>query len=181
MVMKKGKCLIFGLLPLTASAALPNVSIQKSGNVSESTKVENVSDIFGISGGNTVDQLVLKNASPQEVVGMLEQLTGCTALMEQKLPTAQISLEIHGPVPKQEVIVALESVLSLNGIAIVSMGGNFIKAVTLKSAITQSPDILDESLLTYEPTQKVISKFFKLQYLDATEFQKLVKPILTPS
>jgi general secretion pathway protein D len=181
MVMKKGKCLIFGLLPLTAAAALPNVSMQKNGNVSKSTKVENISDIFAIGEEGTVDQLILKNASPQEVVGMLEQLTKCTALMEQKLPAAQISLEIHEPISKKEAIAALESVLSLNGIAIVNMGGTFMKVVTSKSAITQSPDILDESLLTYEPTQKVYSKFFKFRYLDATEFQKLIKPLLTPS
>ncbi|MDR1907079.1 MAG: hypothetical protein LBQ03_02585 [Puniceicoccales bacterium] len=185
--MKRKKYLVCGLLPLTISATLLDSSVQRNGNVSEQTEVDvknapNVSEADGNgSGSGTVEQLILKSADPREVIGILEQLTGRTALMEQKLPTTKISIEIQEPISRQEAIAAVESVLSLNGIAIVDMGEKFMKAVTSKSAMTQSPDILDESLLTYAPNQKVFSKFFKLHYLDATEFQKLIKPLLTPS
>ncbi|MDR1303074.1 MAG: hypothetical protein LBJ81_00440 [Puniceicoccales bacterium] len=130
---------------------------------------------------DVVDQLILTGSDIKEVIGILEKLTGRTALMEQKLPTTKVSIDVQEPISRQEAISAVESVLSLNGVAIVDMGEKFMKAVTSKSAITQSPDIVDESLLAYEPNQKVLSKFFRLHYLDATEFQKLIKPLLTPS
>jgi general secretion pathway protein D len=187
MVMKRGKCLIFGLLPLTVSATLLDTLTGVGSNVAGLTganvnSAPSVSDASGANnGGEMVDQLVLKSADPVEVIGIFEQLTGRTALVEGKLPATKISLEFHEPVSRREAIVAVESVLSLNGIAIVDMGDKFMKVVTSKSALTQSPGIFDDSLLNFEPNQKVFSKFFKLNYMDATEFQKLIKPLLTPN
>ncbi|MDR3317355.1 MAG: hypothetical protein LBS71_00940 [Puniceicoccales bacterium] len=183
--MKKGKYLMLGLFPLAVSADMLDNSVQRSNNPSSRTGVDSRSTAGGApverNSQDIVDQLVLAGADPKEVIGILEKLTGRTALLEQKLPTTKISIEIQEPISRQEAISAIESVLSLNGIVIVDMGEKFMKAVTSKSAITQSPDIVDESLLAYEPNQKVLSKFFKLRYLDAAEFQKLVKPLLTPS
>ncbi|MDR0590855.1 MAG: hypothetical protein LBG09_03340 [Puniceicoccales bacterium] len=130
---------------------------------------------------DVVDQLILTGSDINEVLGILEKLTGRTVLREQKLPTTKVSIDVQEPISRQEAISAIESLLCLNGVAIVDMGEKFMKAVVSKSAITQSPDIIDESLLAYEPNQKVLSKFFSLHYLDATEFQKLIKPLLTPS
>jgi hypothetical protein len=90
----------------------------------------------------------------------LEQLTGRTALMEQKLLITKNSIEIQEHISRQEAIPVVESVLSLNSIAIVDMGEKFMEAVTSKSAMTQSPDILDESLLTYAFNQKVFFEVF---------------------
>jgi general secretion pathway protein D len=128
-----------------------------------------------------VEQLVLGSADSSEIIGILERLTGRMALIEQKLPTNKISIDIHDPISRIEAISAIESVLNLNGIAVVDMGENFIKLVSLKSSIPQSPDIVDQSLLFFEPSQRICSKFFKLKYLDAGEFQKTVKSILTPT
>jgi general secretion pathway protein D len=128
---------------------------------------------------DAVDELVMAASDIKQAIGMLEKLTGRTALIEQKLPTTKISLEAQQSISRQEAISAIESVLSLNGVAIVDMGDKFMKAVTSKSAITQAPDIIDESLLAYEPNQKILSKVFSLHFLDATEFQKLIKPLLT--
>jgi general secretion pathway protein D len=132
-------------------------------------------------GPDFVEELVLSNADPVDVVGILEKMTGRMALIEQKLPKTKIFIDIPYKITRSEAISAVESVLSLNGIAVVDMGEKFMKIVTSKSAITQSPGIIEESLLQYEPSQRVVSKFFKLQYLDAGEFQKSIKSILTPS
>jgi general secretion pathway protein D len=209
MVMKKGKYLVLGLFPLAISAELLDTSVERSVIPLKQTERDADRDTAGprqtaqwnadpsrqmavdpskgtpgsqkANSQDVVDQLILTGSDIKEVIGILEKLTGRTALMEQKLPTTKISIEVQEPISRQEAISAIESVLSLNGVAIVDMGEKFMKAVTSKSAITQSPDIVDESLLAYEPNQKVLSKFFRLKYLDVTEFQKLIKPLLTPS
>ncbi|MDR2806879.1 MAG: hypothetical protein LBB11_01860 [Puniceicoccales bacterium] len=190
--MKKGKYLIFGLFPLAISAALLQsvsraasaASVGRDRGQEESTVAPPPAaaqqNQYEASQEDMVNELAFSNADPREVIGLLEQLTGRTALVEQKLPTAKISLEIQEPISRIEAIAALESVLSLNGIAVVDMGEKFMKVVTAKTALTQSPDVIDESLLGYEPNQKVFSKFFTLKYLDANEVQRLIKPMLTP-
>jgi general secretion pathway protein D len=180
MVMKKGKCLIFGLLPLTASAALPSASAQRNGSVSEQTKVESVSDVFKVGEEGRVEALAIMNSDPGGVIAVLEQLTGRTALVDSKLPKVKISIGICEPISVPEAIVAIESVLNLNGIATVDMGDKFIKVVPAKSAITQAPAILNESLRSYVPNQNVYSQIITFTYLDAAEFQKRVKSLLTP-
>ncbi|MDR2200538.1 MAG: hypothetical protein LBN94_00265 [Puniceicoccales bacterium] len=181
--MKKGKYLIFGLFPLAISAALLQGTSATQNATGTTINDTGMGDMFMAldEEQNIVESVNLNNADPREVIGCLEKLTGRTALIEQKLPTAKISMNIPHSTARLEAIAALESVLSLNGIAVVDMGDNFIKIVTSKSAVTQSPEIFDESLLAYAPNQKIASKFFTLRYLDVTEFQKSIKSILTPN
>ncbi|MDR1435536.1 MAG: hypothetical protein LBI77_03995 [Puniceicoccales bacterium] len=183
--MKKGKYLILGLFPLAISAALlqgTNSTLPKnrtSGSLQNKAEVVPDDDQNDESEGV---ELVYSGADPKDIIAALEQLTGRTALIGPKLSTNKISINSKEPISRLEAIEALESVLSLNDVAIV--GGDdekFFKVVSLKSALTQSPSIIDESLLEFSPSQKISSKFFKLHYLDAGEFQKSIKSILTPS
>jgi general secretion pathway protein D len=193
MVMKKGKYLVLGLFPIAISSlflkgnaggvnvSLPSIPFGSLGDVEDFSGALMDQSNETSPEGDVVEQLVLASADTREVIGILEKLTGRTALIEQKLPTNKISIDIHEPISRIEAISAIESVLNLNGVAVVDMGEKFIKLVSLKSSITQSPDIVDQSLLSFEPSQRICSKFFKLRYLDAGEFQKTVKSILTPS
>ncbi len=52
----------------------------------------------------------------------LENLTGRTILRPQMLPTATITIKINQPMAKSDVVLALETVLSLNQIGVVPMG-----------------------------------------------------------
>ncbi|MDE6576369.1 MAG: hypothetical protein K2L24_03160 [Opitutales bacterium] len=195
--MTKGRYFVLGLFPLAVSASLlwnHNTAVAANAPVATAsapgalppggaTGYPSPADPYPLEpDDDIVNQLVLTNAEPRDVIGVLEKLTGRTALVE-KLPTSigKISIDIQEPITRLEAISAVESVLSLNGIAIVDMGEKFLKAVDSKRAISQSPEIVDDSLQIYEPNQHICSKFFKLNYLDANEFNRLVKPILTPS
>jgi hypothetical protein len=175
MVMKKGKYLVLGLFPIAISSFFLKSNAGEASVLSPSTPVDSFGDMKDFSGalvdqGNEmplendiVEQLVLGSADSSEVIRILERLTGRTALIEQKLPTNKISIDIHDPISCIEAISAVESFLNLTGIAVVDMGENFIKLVSLKSSITQSPDIVDQSLLFFEPSQRICSKFFRLK------------------
>lgn len=202
--MRKGKYLILGLFPVAIAAGWLHGSSRETTDTPPAAPAIGTPAIPGAMGslsnalgglipganpGNLSDDPGLDvighfsylNADPKELIGVLEQLTGKTALLEQKLPTTKISIEVQEPLSRYEAIKAIESVLSLNGVAVIDMGEKFFKAVTSKAAISQSPEILDEPLADFEATQRICSKFFKLRYYDANEFQKLLKPILTPS
>jgi type II secretory pathway component GspD/PulD (secretin) len=180
MVMKRRKYLILGLFPLAISAALLQGT---NNNPPKARAPESLKNATGVpsNDGQNDDQnddsekveVIYSGADPRDIVAALEQLTGRTALIGPKLSTNKISISSKEPISRLEAIEALESVLSLNDVAIV--GGEdekFFKVVSSRSALTQSPSIIDESLLEFSPSQKISSKFFKLHYLDAGEFQK---------
>ncbi|MDR0351151.1 MAG: hypothetical protein LBH49_00660 [Puniceicoccales bacterium] len=125
-----------------------------------------------------VEQLVLVEEGISQVLAILEKLTGKTVLKE-KIPDSKISLEIQQPMTRAEAILAIESVLALNNVATIDMGDGFIKAVVAKNTSSHAPELVDESLRDVVASQKAYSKFFTLKYLDAGEFNKLIKPMVT--
>lgn len=184
--MKKEKYLFLGLFPLAISAtflmprATGNSALPPAHTSEAHSEVGN--DSWEKQDDNTpVDQLVLVGATIPETISILEKLTGKTALCEQRLPQNKISIEAQTVISRQEAIDAIISVLSLNGVAVVDMGEKFMKIVSSRSALSQAPNIIDASLLDQESSQKICSKFFRLKFIDVNEFQKLIRPVLTPS
>jgi general secretion pathway protein D len=194
MVMKKGKYLLWGLVPLALSASMMKPSTSVGNAAQDSAKgiqAASVNDAAKMGApvnaplpflvdGDRVGPIVLVNADANEVIGFLEQLAGKTAIKDAKLPSVKLSINIPEAISRLEAIAALESVLSINGIAIVDLDEMFMKAIAAKFATTHSPYMIEGTMEDIAPSQKICSKFFKLQYLDAGDFQKTIKSILTP-
>lgn len=118
---------------------------------------------------DTIKSLVLVDENANQVLTLLEQLTGKKILKQQDLPQVKINLNSMGEITKKDAILALESLLSMNGIAVVEMGNAFLKAVPLTTVQSQSPTLLGGSSLVKDPSQKIYSKIFKLDFLTPKE------------
>jgi general secretion pathway protein D len=70
---------------------------------------------------------------------------------------------------KREAVLALESLLTLNGIMLTDMGGRFMKAVPATNVSSQVPIMLAGSALELDASQQIYAKLFKLEYLNAIE------------
>ena len=66
-------------------------------------------------------------------------------------------------------MLALESLLTLNGIMLTDMGGRFMKAVPATNVSSQVPIMLAGSSLELDASQQIYAKLFKLDYLNAVE------------
>ena len=55
------------------------------------------------------------------------------------LPTATYSLKINRPIPKAELVTALETLLELNGVSVSPMGERFLKVTALSQAKSEAP------------------------------------------
>lgn len=117
----------------------------------------------------TINSLILVDESVYQVLDLLEQLTGKTILRQQDLPKVKINLNSNGPITKTDAILAVESLLSMNGVAVVDMGEPFLKAVPAAGVQTQSPKLLTGPIQKTRPSQKIYSKIFKLRYLSTKE------------
>jgi general secretion pathway protein D len=122
-----------------------------------------------ISGDDSPEVLKLADVDLEAALGALEGLTGKTILRPQSLPPALITINITHPMPKSDVILALETILSLNQIGVVPMGDKFLKIVALPQAKGEAPEFIDGSSLELPSSGKIATKLFQLQFLRAGE------------
>lgn len=127
-----------------------------------------------------IQSLSFSDAPLQQVLFVLGELTGKPVLSDSRLDAASINLQIRKEISREEAILAIESALALNDIAVVELGDNLLKAVNAKFAAAQSPAFIETSLLNEKPSEKFCSKIFQLQHLPVSEFSRLITRILSP-
>ncbi|HLP01606.1 MAG TPA: secretin N-terminal domain-containing protein [Opitutaceae bacterium] len=131
-------------------------------------------------GDAMVDNIKLSDNPLTSVLDLLEQLTGRSVIRPQQLPTPTFTFNSHGPITKRDAIIALESLLSLNNIAVAPLGEKFIKVVVITNIKTEAPELVLGSLADQPPSGRIVSKLFRLEHLDTTTFQTQVQPFLSP-
>lgn len=128
----------------------------------------------------TIETLILSDESILQVLELYEELTDKVVIRRQDIPNAKINFNSRGPISQDEAILALESLLTLNGLLLSDMGGRFIKAVPANGVNAHTPTMLEGSTLGLTPSQQIYSKFFRLQYLDSkTASDTVVAPLIS--
>ena len=127
----------------------------------------------------TVGIIRMSDMGANAVLDMLERFTGRSVIRQQNLPAVKINFSSQMPMKKWEAVLALESLLSINGIAVTDLGDIFLKAVPAATIGTQAPGLIEDSTLNSIPSQKIFAKFFRLNYLSTKEAVPLLQPLLT--
>jgi general secretion pathway protein D len=127
-----------------------------------------------------VPRLQTVDMTIDDALQLLEMLTKRSIIRPPQLPPGQVNLNIKGPLPKSEAILALETALTMNQIGVVTLGDKFLKVVPLVVAKTEAPQIITGSTLDLPPSGMIAVKMFQLEFLQATDFQGQVGPLLTP-
>ncbi len=129
---------------------------------------------------NMVDSFKLSDGDIDAVLGALETYTGRVIIRPGQLPTGSYSLKITRPIPKAEVVTALETELALNGVAVTPMGDRFLKVTALSQAKSEAPEMIIGSSLDLPPSGRVVTKLFELNFLRVSEFVPQIQTIMTP-
>jgi general secretion pathway protein D len=158
----------FFLLALALGGLLASTSAQPA-----STPVSDPSATFG--------PVNLRDESIDQILVMVERLTGRTVLRPQAMPAAAITLNLPQSVTRAEAIQAIETLLNLNGIALTPLGTRFLKATPLNLAKSEAPDFIEGSTLGLTPSGRVASKLFQLTFLRINEFIPQISGLLNPS
>jgi general secretion pathway protein D len=122
--------------------------------------------------------VVLRDETLPQVLELLQRLTGKSILRPQALPAATYSLSLPAATTRDEALQALETVLSLNGVAVIAQGERFIKVVPNAAARAEAPSLLEGSTLDLAPSGKVAAKIFHLRGISVDEASKAVAPML---
>lgn len=131
-------------------------------------------------GDELVGPIKLPDADIDTVLGLLEIYTGRSILRPQQLPTATYRLVIDRKLPKSEAVLALETILALNQVAVAPMGDKFLKVVALAQVKTEAPEMISGSTLSLPPSGRVASKLFQFEFLRVNEFVPQITPLMSP-
>ncbi len=131
-------------------------------------------------GDELVGPIKLPDADIDTVLGLLEIYTGRAILRPQQLPTATYRLVIDRKLPKSEAVLALETILSLNQVAVAPMGDKLMKVVALAQAKTEAPEMITGSTLSLPPSGHIASKLFQFEFLRVNEFVPQITPLMSP-
>lgn len=121
----------------------------------------------------------LSAAPVDAILGALELYTGRTILRPGALPTAEYTIKIDRPIPKSELVLALQTLLALNQIGVTAQGDRFLKVVALAAVKTEAPEMIEGSALAQPASGKIATKIFQLDFLRVSEFMPQIQGLLT--
>lgn len=128
-----------------------------------------------------IGPLVLRDENIDQVLALLERLTGKTLLRPQALPAATITVNLRESVTRGEAIRAIETLLNLNGVALTPLGDRFLKVTALNVAKSEAPELIEGSTLDLPASGRIASKLFQLNFLRVGEFMPQIAQLLSPS
>jgi general secretion pathway protein D len=131
-----------------------------------------------LSGTDKVGPMMLRDETIGQVLELLQRWTGKTVLRPQALPASLYTLSLPATATRSEALLALETLLSLNGVAVIQQGDKFLKIVPNNVAKSESPTLLTESTLAMAPSGRVASKIFLLKHANGQEVVTQIQGML---
>jgi general secretion pathway protein D len=116
-----------------------------------------------------MNKYVIQGGDVDSVLQTLQLYTGRIVIHPTALPPGSYTINVDHPIPMSEFILALETQLFENGIAVIPMGKDFLKVVPLINAKSEAPEFIEGSTLGYPPSNRVATKLFQLRFLRANE------------
>lgn len=123
----------------------------------------------GLSGSDQVGPVILRDETIAQVLDLMQRWTGKSILRPQALPASVYTLSLPASITRDEALLAIETLLNLNGIAVIQQGDKFLKVIPNLVAKAESPQLLTGSALTLPPSGRIASKIFTLKHANAQE------------
>ncbi|GBL27401.1 type II secretion system protein D [Verrucomicrobiota bacterium] len=151
----------------TAAPAAPAVAAPAAPAVIAGTVA--ATPVPSLSGTDKVGPMMLRDETIGQVLELLQRWTGKTVLRPQALPASLYTLSLPATATRNDALLAIETLLTLNGVAVIQQGDKFLKVVPNNVAKSESPTLLSESALSLPPSGRVASKIFLLKHANGQE------------
>jgi general secretion pathway protein D len=139
-------------------------------------------ELVGIEGlDEPLDRIKLRDMPGKDALEMLQLWTGRYILRPQNLPQVQLNFDSFSVLTKREALMAIESLLTMNGIALTNIDNLFWKAIPALGVNAQVPIWLDGPATAIKPSQRIYIKMFHLQYAPALEVREQLNAFATPN
>ncbi len=160
----------------TAAPAAPAVAAPAAPAVIVGTVA--ATPVPSLSGTDKVGPMVLRDETIGQVLELLQRWTGKTVLRPQALPASLYTLSLPATATRNDALLAIETLLTLNGVAVIQQGDKFLKVVPNNVAKSESPTLLSESTLLLPASGRVASKIFLLKHANGQEVVTQIQGML---
>jgi general secretion pathway protein D len=123
----------------------------------------------GLEGSDQIGPVILRDETVAQVLDLMQRWTGKSILRPAALPASVYTLTLPASITRDEALLALETLLNLNGIAVIQQGDKFLKVVPNLVAKAESPQLITGSVLALPPSGRIASKIFTLKHANAQE------------
>ncbi|MGH7996304.1 MAG: secretin N-terminal domain-containing protein [Opitutaceae bacterium] len=155
-------CLAFAL------AASAQVGSRPTGAFGRPTRV-GAESIIKPGRAAMMNSFTLQGGDIDSVLGALQANTGRIVIHPSTLPPGTYTIDVDHPIPMREFILALETQLFENGIAVIPLGKDFLKVVPLVQAKQEAPEFIEGSTLGLPPSSRIATKLFQFHFLRAAD------------
>lgn len=132
---------------------------------------------FSVQAQEQLISLSFEDAPLEQAVELYREWTGRTIIKQADL-SARITLKGR-QLTQNEAKQAIETVLSMNGIALVPMGDKFLKVVPIANARQEGMEIKPfDSEQTYVPADQLISQVIPLRFVVFADVQPLIQHLV---
>ena len=161
---------ILGVIPFVLCSLLLFASVNGQAKTGEAP--------VPVQPDDRVGPLKLRDVPIDQILEVLERWTGKTMLRPQALPALTVNLNLKEEVTRGQAIRAIETLLSLNGVALTPLDEQFVKVTALNAAKAEAPELIVGSTLGLPPSGRLASKLFKLKFLRVSEFMPQIAGLL---
>ncbi|GBL23681.1 type II secretion system protein D [Opitutia bacterium] len=176
---RKGRATLPLFYLLVAAALAPTLSFAQAAPAPAAAPVAAPAPVAGVvaavplpglSGSDQVGPVILRDETIAQVLDLMQRWTGKSILRPQALPASVYTLSLPASITRDEALLAIETLLNLNGIAVIQQGDKFLKVVPNLVAKSESPTLLTGSTLTLPPSGRIATKIYTLKHANAQEF-----------
>ncbi len=124
--------------------------------------------VSGLSATEKVGPMSLRDVDVGAIIELMQKWTGKIVLRPQALPANLYTLNL--PVTaRSDALLAIETLLNLNGISVIQQGDKFLKVVPNNVARSESPSLITQSTLSMPASGRIASKIFVLKHANGQE------------
>jgi len=128
-----------------------------------------------------LERVKLRDQDTNLILDMIQAITGRYILRPQNLPQVKINFDSMNILTKRETLLALESLLAMNGIGITKIDSQFYKAVPASGMNVHVPIWIDVPASSLAPSQRMYVKMFQLKYVPVEKMREILNPFATPN
>src|SRR4051812_38756021 len=112
-----------------------------------------------------------------QVLDVYQELTGRTVVRPATLPAAKVTIRSQTPLTRSEAIMALDTILAMNGITMIPQGTKFVKALPEANAPNAGAPFNNSSVTNLNETTRFQTRIIKLTNALPREVAPALQPL----